>query len=65
LGRKTAEKLVETHGGKLGKSITGKTNYVVVGNDAGPKKLEQIEQHEVETLDENALIELLECTSTP
>ncbi|TVY86349.1 Replication factor C subunit, partial [Lachnellula willkommii] len=60
IGRKTAEKLVETHGGKLGKSITGKTNYVVLGNDAGPKKLEQIEQHNIDTLDEDGLIELLE-----
>jgi len=60
IGRKNAEKLVETHGGKLGKSITGKTSYVVLGNDAGPKKLEQIEQHNIETLDEDALIELLE-----
>ncbi|TVY42692.1 Replication factor C subunit [Lachnellula subtilissima] len=60
LGRKNAEKLVETHGGKLGKSITGKTSYVVLGNDAGPKKLEQIEQHNIDTLDEDALIELLE-----
>ncbi|TVY36303.1 Replication factor C subunit [Lachnellula occidentalis] len=60
LGRKNAEKLVETHGGKLGKSITGKTSYVVLGNDAGPKKLEQIEQHNIDTLDEDGLIELLE-----
>lgn len=48
------------HGGKLGKGITGKTNYVVVGNDAGPKKLEEIEKHGIETLDEDEFIEMLE-----
>ncbi|TVY54435.1 DNA ligase, partial [Lachnellula suecica] len=60
LGRKNAEKLVQVHGAKLGKSITGKTNYVVVGNDAGPKKLEQIESLGIKTLDEDELIEMLE-----
>jgi NAD-dependent DNA ligase len=60
LGRKNAEKLVTGYGGKLTKSLSKNTNYVVVGNDAGPKKLEQIEDLGIETWDEDALIEILE-----
>lgn len=60
LGRKNAEKLVTGYGGKLTKSLSKNTNYVVVGNDAGPKKLEQIEGLGIETWDEDVLIEILE-----
>lgn len=60
LSRKNAEKLVTNYGGKLTKSLSKNTNYVVVGNDAGPKKLEQIEDLGIETLDEDALIAMLE-----
>lgn len=60
LGRKNAENLVTAYGGKLTKSLSKNTSYVVVGNDAGPKKLEQIEDLGIETLDEDALIEMLE-----
>ncbi|TVY33698.1 Replication factor C subunit [Lachnellula occidentalis] len=60
LGRKNAEKLVQAYGGKLGSSITGKTNLVVLGNDAGAKKLELIEKHATETKDEDGFIEFLE-----
>jgi hypothetical protein len=38
LGRKNTEKLVEAYGAHLGKSLSKKTGYVVVGNEAGPKK---------------------------
>jgi BRCT domain type II-containing protein len=38
LGRKNADKLVENYGGKLGKSLSKNTDYVILGNKAGPKK---------------------------
>ncbi|KAM3074069.1 hypothetical protein ACMFMG_008682 [Clarireedia jacksonii] len=60
LGRKNAETLVKNYGGKLTKSLSKNTSYVVIGNDAGPKKLEQIESLGIETLDEGALIDMLE-----
>lgn len=63
LGRKNAETLVENYGGKLTKSLSKTTDYVVVGNDAGPKKLAQIEDLGVEVLDEDALIAMLESSS--
>ncbi|KAL2061553.1 hypothetical protein VTL71DRAFT_6930 [Oculimacula yallundae] len=60
LGRKNAEKLVVNYGGKVASSLSGKTSYVVVGNDAGPTKLEKIETLGLTTLDEEGLIKLIE-----
>ncbi|RDL32039.1 uncharacterized protein BP5553_09441 [Venustampulla echinocandica] len=60
IGRKNAEALVTAYGGKLTKSLSKKTDFVVVGNDAGPKKLEQIEGLNIEILDEGQFIKLLE-----
>ena len=61
LQRKNAEKLVTNYGGKLVKSISKNTSFVVLGNDAGPKKLEQIEEMGIETLDEDAFVAMLEA----
>lgn len=38
---------------------SGKTSYVVVGRDAGPKKLEIIKKLGVQTLTEDGLLELI------
>lgn len=59
LGRKNAERLVTNYGGKLAKSLSKNTSYVVVGREAGPKKMEQIADLGIETLDEDGLIELI------
>ncbi|KAH8679692.1 hypothetical protein BGZ60DRAFT_369410 [Tricladium varicosporioides] len=64
LGRKNAEKLVEAYGAKLSKSLSKKTNYVVVGNDAGPKKLEKIAELGIKTMDEDELVALLEGSAS-
>jgi NAD-dependent DNA ligase len=60
LGRQNAERLVLNYGGKLAKSISKNTNYVVVGREAGPKKLEQILDLGIQTMSEDELIEMLE-----
>lgn len=49
------------YGGKLVRSISKNTSFVVLGNEAGPKKLEQIEELGIETLDEEAFVALLEA----
>ena len=58
---KNAEKLVINYGGKLTKSLSKNTSLVVVGNDAGPTKLEKIEELGIETLDEDAFIKMIEA----
>jgi BRCT domain type II-containing protein len=60
IGRQNAERLVMNYGGKLTKSLSKNTSYVVVGRDAGAKKLEQISELGLATLDEDALIAMLE-----
>jgi BRCT domain type II-containing protein len=60
LGRKTTEALVTKYGGHLTKSLSKNTSLVVVGNDAGPTKLEKIEELGLETMDEDAFVAMLE-----
>jgi BRCT domain type II-containing protein len=60
LGRKTTEALVTKYGGHLTKSLSKNTSLVVVGNDAGPTKLEKIEELGLETVDEDAFVAMLE-----
>ena len=60
LGRQNAERLVQNHGGKLAKSISKNTNYVVVGKDAGPKKLEQTADLGIQQISEEDLIQMLQ-----
>lgn len=38
---------------------SSKTSYVVLGSDAGPKKLEVIKKHKLKTLDEDGFLGLI------
>ena len=38
---------------------SSKTSYVVLGSDAGPKKLEAIKKHKLPTLDEDGFLALI------
>lgn len=38
---------------------SSKTSYVVLGTEAGPKKLEMIQKHSLKTLDEDGFLELI------
>jgi len=59
LERGTGQDLVKRHGGKITGAPSKKTSFVVLGNDAGPKKLETIEQYSLRTIDEHGLFELI------
>jgi DNA ligase (NAD+) len=59
--RSEAQKLVESLGGQATSSVSGQTDYVVVGSEPG-KKLDQAKSAGVETLSENQFIELLRTT---
>jgi DNA ligase (NAD+) len=58
LKRKEAEALIEQAGGKIGSSISSKTDYLVVGMDAG-SKLAKAEKLGIKQLIEVELLELL------
>ncbi|KAB8346193.1 hypothetical protein FH972_023238 [Carpinus fangiana] len=59
LGRDEGQALVKRYGGKTLTAPSSKTSYVVLGSDAGPKKLETIEKHGLKTIDEDGLFELI------
>lgn len=59
LKRDEAKELIENAGGKVSGSVSKKTNYVVVGEEAG-SKLQKAEELGISLLDEAQLLELLE-----
>lgn len=59
-GRTEAQELVKRHGGKITGAPSKKTNYVVLGTDAGPSKLQKIKDMEIKTIDEDGLTVLIE-----
>lgn len=59
-GRTEAQELVKRHGGKVTTAPSKKTNYVVLGTDAGPSKLAKIRDMNIKTIDEDGLTVLIE-----
>ena len=59
LGREEGQELVKRYGGKVTGAPSSKTSYVVLGSDAGPKKLETIAKNKLKTIDEDGLFELI------
>lgn len=50
--REDLKKAIEDHGGKVGSSISNKTNYVIAGANMGPAKLEKANQLNINIIDE-------------
>lgn len=44
---------------KVTQSVSSKTSYVVLGADAGPKKLDMIKKNKISTLDEDGFLNLI------
>lgn len=62
LERNQAEYIAKFYGARVTKSISKKTSIVILGADAGPKKIEKIKDLNIKTLDEenfNKLIHLM------
>lgn len=57
--RDDLKKTIEDNGGKVGSSISSKTNYVVAGENMGPAKLEKAVQLKIQILSEDDFIKLL------
>lgn len=56
--------LLKKYGGTVVGSVSKKVDYVVVGRDAGPSKLQKIEDLKIKTLDEDAFVKLIETRQT-
>lgn len=50
--REDLKKAIEDNGGKVGSSISAKTNYVIAGANMGPAKLEKANQLKIQIIDE-------------
>lgn len=59
LGREQGQNLVKQYGGKVTTAPSKKTSYVVLGEDAGPKKLETIKNYGLSVINEEGLFELI------
>jgi DNA ligase (NAD+) len=57
--RDDLKKAIEDNGGKVGSSISAKTNYVVAGDNMGPAKLEKASQLNIPIISEDDFINLL------
>ncbi|KAJ6260249.1 hypothetical protein Dda_4473 [Drechslerella dactyloides] len=59
ISRDDAVELVKRYGGKVTGAPSRKTSYVVVGAEAGPKKLETIRELKLKSIDEDGLFALI------
>ncbi|MFB6301350.1 MAG: NAD-dependent DNA ligase LigA [Haloferacaceae archaeon] len=57
--RSAAEEHVERHGGRTTGSVSGATDYLVVGENPGQRKREDADEHGVSTVDEAEFADLL------
>ena len=59
LSRDDGIEVVKKYGGKVTTAPSSKTDFVVLGNDAGPKKLETIAKLRLKTVNEDGLFALI------
>lgn len=57
--RDELKKAIEDNGGKVGSSISAKTNYVIAGANMGPSKLEKANQLKVEIITEHQFRDMI------
>ncbi|TGO85398.1 hypothetical protein BPOR_0400g00070 [Botrytis porri] len=59
ISRDEGIELVKRYGGKITGAPSSKTNFVVLGKDAGPSKLRKIETLKIKTINEHGIFHLL------
>ena len=57
--REEIEAHIESHGGKVGSSVSGKTSYLLCGERVGPEKMKKAERLGVAVLTEEAYLSLV------
>ncbi|HEX9980325.1 MAG TPA: NAD-dependent DNA ligase LigA [Flavobacterium sp.] len=57
--RDDLKKAIEDNGGKIGSSISAKTDFVVAGENMGPAKLEKAQKLNIKIITENEFMEML------
>ncbi|KGB77306.2 replication factor C subunit 1 [Cryptococcus deuterogattii R265] len=59
LGREDAQELVRRYSGKVTTAPSGKTSYVVVGENAGVSKLNKVKEKKIPMINEDEFLELI------
>lgn len=59
ISREELKLLIEQNGGKVGSSISAKTNYVVAGDNMGPSKRSKAEELKIPIISENDFFEMI------
>lgn len=59
VSRNELKKLIESHGGKVGSSVTSKTDFLVRGENMGPSKLQKAEDLGVEMISEVEFLNMI------
>ena len=59
MSREAAKALIEQHGGKVTGSVSGKTDYLLVGENPGGTKFDRARQLEVPMIDEAELLGMI------
>lgn len=59
MSREEAQEAVRSHGGRAASSVSGKTDYLVVGQNPGSRKQEDAEKEDVEHIDEKTFLKLI------
>lgn len=59
LDRDLAKSVVQRYGGRVTSAISGKTSCVVLGDEAGPSKIQQIRTKGIKAITEEGFLELL------
>ncbi|KAK9474241.1 replication factor RFC1 C terminal domain-containing protein, partial [Dipodascopsis tothii] len=62
LAREDGQELVKKHGGRVTTAPSRNTSYIVLGEDAGAKKLEVIKKLNIPCIDEDGLFDLIRQT---
>jgi DNA ligase (NAD+) len=57
--RDEAQEAIRRQGGKASGSVSGSTDYLVVGSNPGACKTRDAEEHDVETIDEGKFLKLI------
>ena len=63
LHRPEAEALIKQHGGKVTGSVSGKTSFLLVGEDTGNRKFEAARDKGTTIIDEDGLFSLIKASS--
>ncbi len=59
MSREELKKSIEENGGKVGSSISSKTNYLIAGNNMGPSKLAKAKNLNINIISEDDFIEII------